>query len=265
MKVIMRAITSDEEILFEVGSVKVSVGRHSSSIVRIKDHHCSHNHCVFWVEGKKLFLEDRDSKNGTFVNGVRVQRNQVFIQDKIKIGNCIISVSSTHNTPDIIKTLDFPGSFDERTTIGIALQTQSNLDLIRLNPRLALDADRRVFGKRITQKIIRPRGYQESLVHANRWHDSWRHWLAMIIDVSLVTCAFCTPFLIMFWLDETLDVDLSLADAIGNPNLAIASVGSILLGALTRQINIHARGGTVGERVAGLATVPGEFRTRKPN
>lgn len=265
MKVIMRAVTAEEEILFEVGSIKVSLGRHSSNIVRVKDHHLSHTHCVFWVEGKKLFMEDQGSKNGTFVNGVRVQRNQIFIQDKVKVGDCIVTISSTHNTPDIIKTLDFPGTFDERTTIGIALQTQSNLDVVRLNPRLALEADRKVFGKRITQKIIRPRGYQEAVVHANKWHQSWRHWLAMLIDVSLVTVAFLSPFVVMFWLDDSLSIDITLADIISNPNLAVASVGSVLLGAIFRQLNVHAIRGTIGERIAGLADIPTDLRTRKPS
>jgi len=263
MKVVLRALTEDEEILFEVGSIRVTVGRHSSNIVRIKDHHCSHNHCVFWIEGKKMFIEDAGSKNGTFVNGVRIQRNQVFIQDKITIGNCMITVSSSHNKPDIMKSLDFPGTVDDRTYIGISLQTQSKLDMVRLNPRMALEADRKVLGKRITHKILRPRGYEETMHHYKTWRQSWRHWLAVLIDISLTAVAFSIPFLVMLWLDNTLDDESSVADLISSSNLAIASVGSLLMGVLFRNFNVHARGGTVGERLTQLAKVPDEIRSKR--
>lgn len=263
MKVVLRAQTSDEEILFEVGAMKITVGRHSSNIVRIKDRLCSHNHCVFWIAGKKLFIEDQKSKNGTFVNGVRIQRNQVFIQDKVTIGDCVITVSSTHNTPDIIKTLDFPGSFEDRTTIGISLQTSSRIDLIRLNPRTALEGDKQVFGKRITQKIIRPRGYSEIRVDVNKWHQSWRHWLAVIIDVSCLISAFSLPFVVLLWLDNTLDEYTSLVDIITSPNLSMASLGSLLLGFSFRHLNVHFARGTIGERLTRLSEVPIEERTRK--
>lgn len=262
MKVILRAQTTEEEILFEVGAMKITVGRHSSNIVRIKDHHCSHTHCVFWIVGKKLFIEDQKSKNGTFVNGIRIQRNQVFIQDKISIGDCLITVSSSHNTPDIIKSLDFPGTLDDRTTIGLALQTSSRIDLIRLNPRSALSGDSQVFGKRITQKIIRPRGYRETIL-INKWHQSWRHWLAVGIDVTCLLIAFGTPFIVLLWLDDTLDEYTSMIDLITSPNLSMASLGSLLFGFLFRHINVHFPKGTIGERLTKLSQVPVEDRTKK--
>ena len=265
MKVVLRALTSEEEILFEVGSIKVTVGRHSDNIVKVKDEHCSHNHCVFWVEGNKLFIEDLRSKNGTFVNGVRVQRNQVFIQDKVMIGDCMITVSTTHNKPDVIQTLDFPGSSEDRTYIGIALQTHSKLDIIRLNPKAALESDQRVLGKRITQKIIRPRGYQESSNHINHWHQSWRHWVAVFIDIICMAIAFMLPFIVMLWFDNNLDGSSTLVDVLKSPNLAIASIGSLLLGVLFRHVNIHSLRGTVGERITKLANVPTDQRTRKPS
>lgn len=203
------------------------------------------------MEGKKLYIEDLKSKNGTFINGVRIQRNQVYIQDKITMGDCLITVSNKHNTPDVIKTLDFPGTLDERTSIGIVLQTQSKLDMIRLNPRLALDGDKRVLGKRITHKIIRPRGYEETLIHG-QWRDSWRHWLSVMVDITLTAIAFIIPFAIMLWFDETLDGESSLVDIISSPNLLIGSVGSLLSGVLFRNFNLHYPAGSLGERIAGL-------------
>jgi len=264
LKVVLRAQTAEEDILFEVGSMRVSVGRHSSNIVRIKDAHCSSNHCTFWVEGNRLFIEDLKSKNGTFVNGVRIHRNQVFIQDRITLGDSLITVSNTHNTPDILKNLDFPGTLDDRTSIGISLQTSSQLDMIRLNPRSALEGDRKMFGKRITQKIIRPRGYEPELT-LSIWHEGWRHWLTTFVDVICMIIAFSLPFIVLLWFDEALDEESSINDIITSPNLSIASVGSLLLGIFFRHVNMHAPGGTIGERISGLSDVPTEQRThRKP-
>lgn len=262
MKVILRAVSGDEEIMFEVGTMKVTVGRHSSNIVRLKDNMCSSNHCVFWVDGRKLFIEDQESKNGCFINGVKIFKNQVFIQDKITIGNSTITVASRHNTPEVMKELDFPGTADERTSIGIVLQTNANLDLIRLNPRSSLENDKRVFGKRITHKIIRPRGYQAP-VEANLWHDSWRHWMTAVIDSICLLTVFITPFLCILYLDDTLDEYTDIVDLITSTNLMFGSMGSVLLCILFRHWNLHNSSGSIGEQLTGLASVPKEMRVRR--
>lgn len=262
MRVILKAQGADQELLFEVGVLPVTVGRQNDCMVRLKDKSCSHHHCMFWVEGKKLYIEDNQSKNGTFVNGVRITRNQVFIQDRIVVGDTVITVSNTHNMPEVIQSLNFPGTIDDRTSIGITLQTSATLDLIRLNPRSAMNtSDRKVLGKRITQKIIRPRGYEPEGLE-RRWKQSWRHWLAAVIDIGGMVAAFLAPFAVLLWMDDTLDAHSTVKEIVSSPNMAVASLGSLLSGVLFRNVNLNADNGSIGERICGIASEGGRRHHR---
>ena len=67
---------------------ELSVGRHKSNQIVIKDPFISKNHCKIVVDEEEYFLEDLDSANGTFLNGEKVEDIVRLVNnDRLKIGN----------------------------------------------------------------------------------------------------------------------------------------------------------------------------------
>jgi pSer/pThr/pTyr-binding forkhead associated (FHA) protein len=63
------------------------VGRQKGCKLRIPSGTVSRQHCRFLFEDERLFVEDLNSSNGTFVNGVRVHgRQMVQPGDEIEVG-----------------------------------------------------------------------------------------------------------------------------------------------------------------------------------
>jgi pSer/pThr/pTyr-binding forkhead associated (FHA) protein len=63
------------------------VGRQKGCKLRIPSETVSRRHCRLLFENERLYAEDLNSSNGTFVNGVRIHGRQVVLPgDQIEIG-----------------------------------------------------------------------------------------------------------------------------------------------------------------------------------
>lgn len=68
----------------------LSVGRANGNDITLADPFLSKNHARFDIREGKIFLEDTNSSNGTFLNGSRVKSGEGICLadgDKIKMGN----------------------------------------------------------------------------------------------------------------------------------------------------------------------------------
>ena len=68
----------------------LSIGRGGDNDIVLVDPFLSKKHALFAVRDGKVLLEDLDSRNGTFLNGGRVEKNEgisLTDGDKIKMGN----------------------------------------------------------------------------------------------------------------------------------------------------------------------------------
>src|SRR5262245_24767524 len=72
--------------IFEIGDDDVSVGRRDTTIV-IDHKSVSRRHCVFSKEGESIKVRDLGSRNGTIVNGERVEESVLNHGDRITVGN----------------------------------------------------------------------------------------------------------------------------------------------------------------------------------
>jgi hypothetical protein len=259
MKVVLSARTPRGEIFFEVGPMRVTLGRTTKSLIKLPDSQCSAVHCRFWTEDGSIWVEDMESRNGTYINGVRMTRSQVFTGDKVGTGESIVTISSEHTPSDVYQKLAFHGRPEDRTSVGILLSTETPA----LRPPASAVARQK--GRRLTTQTVIRVGSQAD-PQAEKWNESWRHWVAITVDITLITSAFVLPFAAMFWLDGFFEASLDpidvKADLISSPRLASTSLLSLLLGVLVWSINTQNRVGTVGERLTGLADVPRELRKR---
>lgn len=65
---------------------RTTIGRRPYNDVVLEHPTASGEHAVVQVDGAHVFIEDLGSTNGTYVNGVRVQRHQLVSNDVIEIG-----------------------------------------------------------------------------------------------------------------------------------------------------------------------------------
>jgi hypothetical protein len=78
--------------VFPLHGGKHRIGRGSSCEVKINSTSVSKEHAAILVTGDKLILTDLNSRNGTFVNGVRVQNQRLDIGDKISLHDVMFDV-----------------------------------------------------------------------------------------------------------------------------------------------------------------------------
>jgi pSer/pThr/pTyr-binding forkhead associated (FHA) protein len=66
---------------------RLTIGRHPDNDVVPKDAAVSKHHAIVERKGEKLIVLDKESINGTFVNGIKVQSAELNEADIVKFGN----------------------------------------------------------------------------------------------------------------------------------------------------------------------------------
>ena len=108
------------EVTIEPNST-ITIGRTDKSNVKIPDPLLSGIHCKFQYHPPKLEIKDMESKNGTYLNGLRVERSDVFIGDEIKMGDTKVMILSEKMDPNAVKALSFPGQARDRVAHELQL------------------------------------------------------------------------------------------------------------------------------------------------
>jgi pSer/pThr/pTyr-binding forkhead associated (FHA) protein len=65
----------------------LTIGRHPDNDIVPKDAAVSNHHAIIERKGEKLIVQDKESINGTFVNGIKVQSAELNEEDIVKFGN----------------------------------------------------------------------------------------------------------------------------------------------------------------------------------
>jgi pSer/pThr/pTyr-binding forkhead associated (FHA) protein len=65
----------------------LTIGRHPDNDIVPKDAAVSNHHAIIERKGEKLIVLDKESINGTFVNGIKVQSAELNEEDIVKFGN----------------------------------------------------------------------------------------------------------------------------------------------------------------------------------
>jgi len=96
-----------------------SIGRASDCTIPIKDRYLSRKHAEIAPVNGAWVLKDCGSANGTFLNGMRVDRDRpLHSGDRIRLGDTeLVFESDEHNTDRLLKVADTTS----RTTIAIAI------------------------------------------------------------------------------------------------------------------------------------------------
>ncbi len=79
---------------------KIVIGRNVDCDLVLNDPLVSRKHCVLKRTGNHIFLEDSESKNGTFLNGKLVSSSKIETGDKVGVGVFKIEIKELEEIPD---------------------------------------------------------------------------------------------------------------------------------------------------------------------
>jgi pSer/pThr/pTyr-binding forkhead associated (FHA) protein len=76
---------------FELGDRPVTIGRSPDADLVILDQKASRVHCGIRIWDGEFFIKDLHSRNGTMVNGQKVDMAKLNPGDRIRVGNVVFS------------------------------------------------------------------------------------------------------------------------------------------------------------------------------
>jgi len=98
----------------------ISIGRDPSNEISLLDPLVSRRHCLIRREGQGFLLQDLESRNNTFINGVPVKERELAHGDQIRIGDSILvfqePASATTNNSSVLE-LDISPTPTEPTLV----------------------------------------------------------------------------------------------------------------------------------------------------
>jgi pSer/pThr/pTyr-binding forkhead associated (FHA) protein len=87
MKPRIAAITGKlEDTVISMNAGPVLIGRQSGATLKIVNPSVSRRHAVIEKQGDRFIIKDLGSRNGTFVNDVRVNHQELKHGDRVRIG-----------------------------------------------------------------------------------------------------------------------------------------------------------------------------------
>jgi two-component system, NtrC family, sensor kinase len=97
-KLIHHSGLADEQA-FSLGAGSAVIGRTSECDVCVLHKSLSRRHARIDFEGGRAFLVDLNSKNGTFANGIRIERIEIRPGDVIRLGDLSLAYAGDEPTP----------------------------------------------------------------------------------------------------------------------------------------------------------------------
>ncbi len=171
----------------------IVIGRNKQADHHIPDELMSSLHCRIFLKNNILEIEDLNSKNGTYINGIRIEKSEVFIGDEIKIGSTKLSIISEKMDHQSIQVLTFPGGQRNRSLHGLKLDF-TGARTINQNHLNTKQASAQSMNKEVETRIK-----AHSMIKLSKEQVKVRHRklasLATTIDMLLFVCALAAPLI----------------------------------------------------------------------
>ncbi len=98
---ILRYLKHDgTQMEFELGERPITIGRSPEADIVIMDDKASRLHCGIRLWDGDFFIKDLKSKNGTFVNGQRIEMTKLNPGDEIRIGTFTMTFDASPQKGD---------------------------------------------------------------------------------------------------------------------------------------------------------------------
>lgn len=248
MKVVLRLQTNTIVHVIQMEpNTSIVIGRSSKSDHKIPDELMSSRHCKITLRPPKLEVLDLESKNGTYLNGLRVEQADIFLGDEIRIGETKVTIVTEEMDQNSINALTFPGVAKERVAHGLQLdftgarlinQGQSGLQIAE--KKLTASADKELEVRKKAHSKIRLS--KEEVKLRNKKASS----LASTFDILL------TVFAVAFPLVVSNSVFLMNPELFQDQRLLVMLISVIVITGLFFIVNQKLLKFTLGEKLAGI-------------
>ena len=151
--------------VFRLAEGAVSVGRDPSNRLPIRDVTISRQHCVIEMQNSSTVVTDLESHNGTFVNGIPVNKRALSHGDVLRMGQCELVYLTEDTSPSAMPRVFYSdsSSADIRKTVRLQ-DTQVWTPTPTEVGRMARDLDALVKISRTINSIRDPQELQHRLL-----------------------------------------------------------------------------------------------------
>ena len=178
MKVALKIVNkgSTNEHIMSLGNM-IALGRSSKCDLQVDDDKMSGRHCRFTLKADRLEIADLDSKNGTYLNGIRIEQSEVFIGDEVKIGETVITLEEKNTDGEALSALTFPGPKKDRLSYelkadftGARIQNQIANKRLSVTPKVNFESShaKEVEVRKKIKSKIRIKPYRSSQTSMSR-------------------------------------------------------------------------------------------------
>ncbi|WP_408098254.1 FHA domain-containing protein [Peredibacter sp. HCB2-198] len=171
----------------------VNIGRSRSAQIQVQDQKISGNHCSFFLKRDRLELTDKDSKNGTYLNGIRIEQSEVFVGDQVRIGDTLITIEEEKMSPESVDILTFPGPKNERIDYALKADfTGARIQNQQYHERIQKAADSAAHDKEVYLRL-KAKSKIRLDKHEIRARYKMRSLIATMFDGALIVFFFVFP------------------------------------------------------------------------
>ena len=251
-----KAQTFDVEIL--IGQ-RLKIGRGKNNEYELKDDKVSSSHCTFLLTHEFLKISDNDSKNGTYLNGIRIDSAEVFIGDEVKIGDTVITLNEKKMEAKAIADLTFPGPAKQRIDHELRVDfTGARIQNQVYTHAHSSNNNNKMIGTPSQDKEINLRKRANTKIHLSKQEIRLRNeklvQSARMMDLIIGVIVFMLP--ILYIVNASLGSGISFlgmtAESVEANKANLIGGGELLITGIFLLLNLRYMEFSVGEKLVGL-------------
>ncbi len=109
------------KILQIEGTSPIVIGRDPDTGLQIVDKGVSRQHAEIFRVGEMVFIRDLGSRNGTFINGEKLEEELLREGDQVRVGTTQLVFESSRTVREVASSLKYEDSGDFRTSLELKL------------------------------------------------------------------------------------------------------------------------------------------------
>lgn len=248
MKVVVKLV--NQNLVYEIPMEKdrsLVIGRSRRADFTVIDKKVSATHCLLHLKEDKLEVRDLDSKNGIYINGMRVEHSDLFIGDELKLGSTKVSLVEEKLDHTALHFLSVPGASKKSITKNIKLDFTS---LKLANPFFYKDPrEERIHAPKPVSALKIVQGRVRLSKQEIKKRNQVRSSMASTIDIFLCLLAFTFPLMFMNM------ILMNNGHALKNYRLLTLSITELIFVGGFIFINFNLLKFSLGEKFSGIEKI----------
>lgn len=228
----------------------VVIGRSKTMCqVFIEDSICSSTHAKVSVINNAIFIEDLNSKNGVFLNGVKIVKQRIYVDDKVRFGNSILFINHSRMDQESISFATYTGKGSREGNLTL------ELDQVKSSPQ-AIKAIHRM-----TQKPQAPLAQEKRRVSVRKKTKT-----VLVSQAQIKNALLFDTFaaILVFCLCNFIFYHMFSEDYIGSETTSVFikmfrgkairyTLAAAIIGYVFHNINRRLPSGSIGKKIVGIS------------